>query len=253
MAHPETLKTTLSNSADDHSAAGQKEGGWFRVLLMKNLLFSSLLVLLISSAALAENQSIPIDSSLSPDGRIELWIQPGTDEGISSGAAQIREVKTGKLLGKFAWSGFGVKAGATSFEVIWRPDSRFFAIKWEENRGWMTGAVYGRLNNGQWVEVKRPSEDYIKDIVKKCGVSGLYGKGCDVPSKWLPNGDLVFIFADRNLIYDHEDLEKEFMVALRVVDQKSQPLKMAKIISIKLISREETERRLKEQFSNDQD
>ena len=154
------------------------------------------------------------------------------------------EVKTQKILSTFNWSGFGVRADGTSFVVLWRPDSRYFAIKYEATRGWVTGAIYGWGANRGWGEVKMPSEEYTNTIKKMSGVSELFGKGCESPVGWTKNNNLVLEFVDRNLVYDHEDFEKEFLVTLRVADWKRQPLPMAMIVSIKQKSEEDVEREL---------
>ncbi len=206
------------------------------------------LLLLWSGVAVAQDTPLLITNSRSPNGKAELWIKPPKeDEGVASGTAQIREVKTGKIVGTFEWSGFGVRADSDAFIVLWRADCKFFAIKYEQSRGWRSGAIYGLHNGGRWAEVKLPDTEYDKAIKKLAGVSEFYGKGCDAPEKWLPNGDLMLIFADRNVVYDHEDLFKEFEVTLRVTDQKGQSLPVAKIVSIKQKSKKETERELQTQ------
>lgn len=204
------------------------------------------LVLLLSGVAVAQDAPFLIAHSRSPDGRIEIWIKP--EKGAAAGTAQIRAVKTQKISGTFDWSGFGVEVLSTNadpaFTVLWRHDSRYFAIKYEEARGWMTGAVYGRSRNGRWLEVQMPRDGYMNAIKKVSGVSELFGKGCDSPVEWLSNGDLNLEFADRNVIFDHEDLFKEYTVTLKVADEKGQPLKLAKIVSIKQKSKEEVEKEL---------
>ena len=204
-------------------------------------IFTMLLVL--TTVTMAQNQPLLIKDSRSPDGKLELWIKPPMeDEGEASGTVQIRQVQTQKLTGTFEWSGFGVHADSTAFIVLWRSDSKYFAIKYEETRGWMTGNVYGVHKDGRWTEVKLPIEEYDKAIKKLAGVADFYGKGCDSPVQWLLNGDLTLEFVDRNLIYDHDDVEKEFVINLRVADQKKEPLPTAKLVSIKQKSYEETVR-----------
>jgi len=131
------------------------------------------------------------------------------------------------------------------FDVLWRTDSKYFAIKWEETRGWMTGTVYGISKDGHWVEVKMPEDKYENAIKKIGGISNLYGKGCDSPVQWLPNGDLDLEFVDRNLVYEHEgDFEKEFVVSLRVEARNGNPLRMAKVVSIRQKSKDEVNKEL---------
>ena len=192
-------------------------------------------IFLLASGASANEQPYRVDKSRSPDGRIELWIKPTNGEGEAAGVAQIREVKTGQTLSTFDWTGFGVQliAPDSPFAVLWRRDSRYFAIKFEETRGWTMGAIYGRGAKGQWVEVKMPSDEYTNAIKKMSGVSELYGKGGESPVEWARNGELVLEFVDRNLTYNHEDLEKEFLVTLKVADWIRRPLKTARIVSIK--------------------
>jgi hypothetical protein len=199
--------------------------------------------LLLTKEAIADEQPYLIDRSRSPDGKIELWVKPKSGEGIAAGVAEIRQVKTGKILGKFEWSGFGVRLAAPDppFEVFWRNDSQYFAIRYEFARGWMTGGIYGRGIGSRWIEVKMPSDRYTNAIKKMSGVSELYGKGCDRPIEWTTNRELVLEFADRNLLYEPE-LEKEYLVTLKVEDWLGRPLRTAGIVSIKQKSKEEVER-----------
>lgn len=202
-------------------------------------------------AAVAQDAPFMVANSRSPDGKTEIWIEPIRSEGIAMGTAQIRSVKSQKILSTFEWSGFGDHLSSDNpdpaFTVFWRPDCKFFAIKYEETRGWMTGQIFGVHKNGQWTEVGLPKDDYDDAIKKLAGVSEFYGKGCDVPERWLSNGDLNLDFADRNIIYDHEDMFKEYTVTLGVADQKGQPLLMAKIVSVKQKPEAETERELQAQ------
>jgi hypothetical protein len=130
------------------------------------------------------------------------------------------------------------------FEVFWRKDSRYFAIKYAEARGWVTGAIYGRDSKGRWIEVEIPKEDYVNAIKKMSGVSELLGKGCERPVAWTKKGELVLQFVDRNITYGQQDFEKEFRVTLSASNWLGQPLKTAKILSIMQRSEEETNRDL---------
>ena len=194
--------------------------------------------------AVCQEAPVVIADSRSPNGRMELWIVPEKNEGIAVGTAEIRDVKIGRTLGTFDWSGFGTEADKTAFKVLWRPDSKFFAISWEETRGWMTGTVFGISRNGKWNEIGLPKDEYTKAIMKLGGVSDLYGKGCETPLDWLANGDLELEFMDRNLAYDHEDLEKEFIVELRVASRKDTPLSSGTIVSIRQKTKEQVEQEL---------
>lgn len=203
--------------------------------------------MLLLSVASAHELPYRVGKSRSPDGQIELWIKAENGEGEAAGVAQIRQIKTGRTLSTFHWSGFGVQliAPRPPFQVFWRRDGLFFAIKYEGTRGWSTGEIYGRNREGQWLKVEKPDKEYTNAIKKISGVTELYGKGCDSPVEWTRNGELVLEFLDRNLIYDHEDLEKEFMVTLKVEDRRGRPLKTAKIISINQKSKEGAERALR--------
>ena len=209
------------------------------------------LVLLMTTVALADEAPFLIKDSRSPNGRIEIWIKPvNPNEGMAAGTAQIRDVKTQNILSPFEWSGFGVRLLSTdpdpAFTVLWRPDSKYFAIKYEEGRGWVTSAIYGLGGNGQWTEVKLPSDEYVNRIKKMSGVSELRGKGCERPKEWLSNGDLNLEFIDMGIEYGQEDV-KAFVVTLRVEDQKRQPLGIAQIVSTKQESHEEAEREVHKQ------
>jgi hypothetical protein len=205
-----------------------------------------LFLVLAAGYSMAQGAPFLVKNSRSPDGRFELWIT--SDEEAVAGTAQIRDAKTEKIVGTFDWSGFGAELVPANpeppFQVLWRRDSKFFAIKWEAERGWTTGAVYGRIRNGEWSEVKMPSDQYDAAIEKLGGVTQLYGKGCDAPQNWMKNGDLVLEFVDRNLCFDHEDLEREFLITLKVADWRGRPLPMSKIVSIKQKSEEEADRDL---------
>jgi hypothetical protein len=176
----------------------------------------------------------PITNSRSPDRQMEIWMKrPNTGSDLAEGIAQIRDRKSSKVIGTFAWSGFGRRADAEAFEVFWRPDSKSFAIKWELTRGWMAGAVYAMNAKHRWQEIKLPSADYISKIKKLNRVTELYGKGCDVPEKWLSNSEVLMLFADRNISEPGEDSFRLYEIRLRVSDGKEEPLGMARIQSIK--------------------
>jgi hypothetical protein len=174
---------------------------------------------------------------------MEIWIKPdNNDESEAAGTAQIRTVKTQKIIGTFDWSGFGVKVVAPEppFTVLWRPDNRYFAIGWEKTRGWVTGAIYGKNKAGKWEEVKLPSDEYDAAIKKMAGIADLYGKGCEKPKEWLQNGDLVLQFFDRNLGFHDGDSEQEYLITLQIEDTKGQPLRIARIASIVALSEAES-------------
>ena len=208
-------------------------------------------ILLLPGLSAAEEQPYRIVKSLSPNGAIELWVKPEDREGeAAAGKVLIRQVKNGQTLGTFEWSGFGVKLVGPDppFDVSWRGDGRYFAIGYEEARGWITGAIYGRAAQDQWLQVKMPADAYSAAIKKVSGVTELYGKGCERPVEWTRKGELVLEFVDRNLAYDHEYFEKQFLVTLKVSDWLGRPLKTAKIVSIKQRSREETQRELQREL-----
>jgi hypothetical protein len=174
---------------------------------------------------------------------MEIWIKPDSEDvGEAAGMAQIRLVKTQKILGTFEWSGFGVHADALAFTVLWRPDCRCFAISWEINRGYMTGAIYAASAGGIWSEVKLPSDEYVDKIKRMSGVSELRsGKGHDTPEKWLPSGELMMEFGSQDIWYsDDGNPEKLFTIVLSVMDDKNRPFRTAKILSIKLKPRQST-------------
>jgi hypothetical protein len=193
----------------------------------------AVLFLLRTAGSAPDDSPFLIHKSRSPDGKIEIWMKPDGEEGVASGTAQIRLVKTQRILGTFEWGGFGVRADADAFQVMWRHDSKFFAIKWEEARGWMTGAVHAQTAGRRWAEVKLPKDAYVSAIKNLEHVPELYGKGCDAPERWLDNGQLVLEFCDRNIAYPAEDRVKMYEVSLRVSDWRDRPLPMAQITTIK--------------------
>jgi hypothetical protein len=208
------------------------------------ILFVIFCGLFFSAAALADDPALLIEKSRSPDGKIELWIVP-EDGGAAAGQVQIREVKTEETVGKFDWFGFGVKADSESFNVFWRSDSRYFAIDWEVTRGWGTGAIYGRTKSGKWTEIKTPRDQYEDAIKRTAAINDFYGKGCDSPQRWTPEGYLELLFTDRNLFYPGMgDFQKEFAIKLEPSDKNGWPLATAKIISIRQKTEAEVEQDL---------
>ena len=158
----------------------------------------------------AYNTPVVIKNSGSPDGRKDIVVVANDeDTGIAAGTAKIRDVKTGKVLGSFAWSGFGYgggNPGAEAFEVLWRPDSRCFAIKWELTRGFGTCAVYAQSRGG-WSQVSLP--DFGKAGLKLARAAGEAhvaieenwgGKGWENPSAWLPGNRLRVETAYRGIL-----------------------------------------------------
>ena len=205
--------------------------------------FAIVALLLVVRTASGDDASIRIDNSRSPNGKLELWIMPIKDTGEAAGTAQVRSVGNGRILGAFDWSGFGEEADSKAFKVIWRGDNHFFAISYELSRGYMSGAIYGSITRGHWIEVKLPTDDYVKRIKKMSGVEELKsGKGWETPKSWLPNGDLELEFGSEDIMFNDVDAMKDFVVTLKVADEKGQPLKIAKVMSI----REKTEEQVEE-------
>lgn len=185
-----------------------------------------------------------IEKSGSPDGKLELWMKPEGEEASAAGLVEIRETKNGRTLDTFRWPGIGRRPSPLDppFAVSWRSDDRFFALKFPTAEGWTGGEIYGRGAKGRWQQVKVPADEYTNVIKKLGNVTELGGKGCDRPQEWTKSGKLVLLFADRNLSYDQRDLEKEFLVTLKVSTKTHRPLRTAKVVSIKQRPKEETER-----------
>ena len=206
---------------------------------------AAIVMLMLAKAASDDDTSIRIDNSRSPDGRLELWIKPIEGQGEAAGTAQIRLVKSGRILSTFDWSGFGEEADSKAFKVIWRGDSYLFAISYELSRGYMSGAIYGRTRRDHWMEVKLPADDYVNRIKKISGVYELKsGKGWQTPKNWLPNGDLELEFGSEDIFFKYVDAMKDFVVTLKVADEKGQPLSTAKVVSITEKTEEEVEKDL---------
>ena len=184
-----------------------------------------LLLIATVSVRASEGKELVIDGSRSPDGQLEISMVPDTDGEVAAGICKIREIKTGKLRGSFDWAGFGVLADSTSFNVLWRPDSRCFAISWELDRGYMTGTIYAPYRN-KWVEIKYP--EYLHEVLalynksvdgKNISSHDLSGKGCETPKAWLPNNELRIEITDRAFSKPGEgDSAYLFWATFRIVD-----------------------------------
>jgi len=98
----------------------------FQIFAMMRLIGGSAFLFMVTFRAIAaaDDRPFAIENSRSPDGQIEIWMQPAGDEGMAAGIAQIRGVKSSAVSGTFAWSGFGVRAMPDAFKVLWRSDSR---------------------------------------------------------------------------------------------------------------------------------
>ena len=150
----------------------------------------SVLCPFISAFAQDDNKppdAISIKDSQSPDGKKNMVIIDHGYDGTASGTVQIREVKTGKLLSYFEWSGFGSHVGEDTFTVLWRPDSRAFAINSEVTRGYRECKVYA-LENDACYPVQLPN--FVKSIADKYHLETM-SKGGELPVKWLPGNRLV--------------------------------------------------------------
>ncbi len=80
------------------------------------------------------------------------------------------------------------------------------------------------------------------------GVSELKsGKGWETPKSWLPNGDLELEFGSEDILFKDVDAMKDFVVTLKVADEKDQPSKTAKVIAI----REKTEAEVEKDLHNE--
>ena len=131
--------------------------------------------------------AIPIKDSQSPDGKKNMVIIDHGYDGVASGTVQIREVKTGKLVSYCEWSGFGAHAGEDAFTVLWRPDSRAFAINSEVTRGYSECKVYA-LEDDVCYPVQLPN--FVKSIADKYHLE-TRDKGNEQPVKWLSGNRLV--------------------------------------------------------------
>lgn len=191
---------------------------------MRPLLVFTLLSVFIGLAGHAD--PIEIRDSSSPDGSLFITITPSPeDEGVAAGLAEIRLRKSGKVVGEFEWSGFGVRADLDAFVVLWKPDNNAFTISYELTRGYMFYGVYV-LHNKRWVEVKPP--DYFKIIFKEGGFKSGYGKGYETPKVWLPNNLLKLDVGGRAYKIDNKDGqiigEFESTVYLHLTDYDSGPI-----------------------------
>ena len=185
-------------------------------------------VLAYSSCWAADNEPITINNSVSPDGKKDIVIVPGSeDTGVAAGTAKIRDIKTGHTLGSFQWSGFGGSPDAFAFKVLWRPDSKCFSISYELTRGFMACAIYAEFKS-VWSQVKLP--DFFKPAVKMSRAAGaahvivheddLGGKGHETPREWLADGSLLLDTGYRGMknidITGGGDSEQLFVVTLQI-------------------------------------
>ena len=178
---------------------------WLAVLL-------SILCHLASVRAQDANKppdAISIKDSRSPDGKKDLAIVDTSGNGMASGTAQVREIKTGKLLGTFEWSAFGEHATEDSFTVLWRPDSRAFAIKSEVARGYSECKVYA-LQNDACYPVQLP--DFVKSIAARYHLE-VSSKGGERPTRWLPGNRLVLDVYNRGF---GEEAPYHYLVTLQL-------------------------------------
>jgi len=103
----------------------------------------------------------------------------------------------------------------------------------------MTAAVYALNAKHQWVEVKLPTDAYVETIKRLSHVSDLRsGKGYGSPKKWLADGRLLLEFCSRDIFYEGEELEKAFAICLQVTGKSDAPLRVARIVSIRLEPRQ---------------
>ena len=197
------------------------------VKLLAALCFISLSVFV----AMAENtsatqQSIMIDKSLSPDESKYLTIKdkdPDGSEGVALGTANVINVATGKSLGSFDWAGFGYHPDKNAFKVLWRADSKAFAISWEISRGFVTNAVFCRYRDG-WVKVDLPKcYSLVKNFSQDDGgkhvtiYPGLGGKGHEVVKEWLPDNKFCLEASYRDIgITNRIDREQLFSVIYHI-------------------------------------
>jgi hypothetical protein len=94
-----------------------------------------LLILVLMGNCCAEPTDV--GNSTSPDGKVYLTIESAPDSlDAGSGALQIRDAHTKKVLGFFDWGQFGPVIEPKSATVIWKLDSSAFALTWYMARGW---------------------------------------------------------------------------------------------------------------------
>jgi hypothetical protein len=125
--------------------------------MLFTLILGAVTVSVASFSWAADKPTITITNSISPDGLRDITIVDANsvDVGEAAGTARIRDIKTGRTLGSFDWSGFGEHPDADAFKVLWRPDCKCLAISWEATRGFVRCAVYVESKSG-WLEVQSP-------------------------------------------------------------------------------------------------
>lgn len=173
----------------------------------------------------SSNADIPVSGSRSPDGTKDIVIRDLGYDGNAEGIAKIREVSTGKILGAFKWTGFGMHPDAKAFNVLWRGDSQCFAISWEFTRGFVLSAIYACWN-GKWVKIELP--DFEKQLDQKVRAAGkshvrIYndgGKGHETAKLWLPDGSLRLEAAYRNIVNMDSGDEQLFWITFEIGDLK---------------------------------
>ena len=177
------------------------------------LSLSGVLFLLTASVRAQETNKLPdailVKDSQSPNRRERLVIVDNYGQGVAAGTVQVKEVKTGKILGYFEWSGFGEHPTEDVLTVLWRPDSRAFAISYEVTRGYVECKVYA-LEDERCVPVELP--DFTARIARKYGLE-IYPKGGEHPFKWLSGNRLEVDVYNRSW---EENAHSTYRVTLRL-------------------------------------
>ncbi len=138
-------------------------------------------------------ETIPVPDSTSPDGKYRLLLQTGTREDVEQGTGKLLiEALPGKdIVATFNWEQFG-HTSTEGAVVLWRPDSRAFALSLETTKGFTDSFIYVRDRAG-WKSVEVPE---FRPKQKPADEWKDRGKGEYTAKEWLKGDQLKMLFDD---------------------------------------------------------
>jgi hypothetical protein len=159
---------------------------------------------------------VTIAESTSPNGSYYITIDHAPDPAERNDQLEIRSTRTKDVLGSFDWGQFYPNVSENSANVLWKSDSKAFAVSSQQDRHGSGSQVYA-LNGGHWLEVEIP---FFQPSLPPGQHWEGTGRGSYVASGWLENNVLRMNLSMDDYRLDangQSHLEPYFWVYLRLV------------------------------------
>lgn len=186
-------------------------------------LFASL-VLAISVGNARAEPSVKIEDATSPDGSFRLEAVADSDETCR---VDVRSVRDKKVSGQIKVEGFHADDSRHTVEVLWREDSKAFALNISQGRNVTYCQIFVQSGDS-WKEVAVP-EKPVDQVRKKANTPDGKEQEYFNATKWLPQDRIDFsfqgnIFEEYHLIYRLVSSgKKPRLVFVETIDPAAEP------------------------------